>query len=177
MIPSWAQSGHNSNSKAGDACGNYLEKWWAGTGLNRRHQDFQGLECAGPSAAIGHHWEEFQALAGQSAILTQRTLGHFRPSPVMPEVRPGWAGYTQWHAGGGRAAHMAGRSPSFTGQLLGRPGRTPGTGAHRGESAQCSCGRDKDDRWTLVSSSGWTRLRYALKRSSCWAHEHGRACG
>jgi hypothetical protein len=40
-----------------------LKEWWAGTGLNRRHQDFQVLVWSGLSATIGHHWQGFQALA------------------------------------------------------------------------------------------------------------------
>jgi hypothetical protein len=40
-------------------CVNYLEKWWAGTGLNRRHQDFQFslsiVRSAHPASELRHH--------------------------------------------------------------------------------------------------------------------------
>jgi hypothetical protein len=48
------------------------EKWWAGTGLNRRHQDFQVLGWVGLSATIGNHPEEFQALGGISVSVSSR---------------------------------------------------------------------------------------------------------
>ena len=73
------------------------KKWWAGTGLNRRHQDFQVLEWLRPSAAIGHHWEGFQALGlasvspcagwhtivadGSDTTLTQQLDDH-SPAPL-----------------------------------------------------------------------------------------------
>src|SRR4029453_11257878 len=39
------------------------EKWWAGTGLNRRHQDFQVLKRGRPLSTIGRHWTDFRPFA------------------------------------------------------------------------------------------------------------------
>ena len=53
--------------------GTTWKKWWAGAGLNRRHEDFQVLGWPGLSATIGHHPEEFQALAGISVSVCSQS--------------------------------------------------------------------------------------------------------
>jgi hypothetical protein len=50
-----------------------------GTGLNRRHQDFQVLVGTGPSVTIGRYMEASQALAGISGSVCSRSR------PMVPD--------------------------------------------------------------------------------------------
>src|SRR5207237_4507602 len=70
----------------------YTKNWWAGTGLNRRHQDFQS--CALPTELPAHHTDSLKtirqaSLTNYSTTVTTPTCPSFSNTSVTMIVSSG----------------------------------------------------------------------------------------
>ena len=98
----------NSGDSAEGAIDKCVKKWWAGTGLNRRHQDFQS--CALPTELPAHH---------EVARIAEGTRGVYESGPLRrrPLTLP------SPQRGEGCTTCRGGRRPCRTRRRSGRPRR------------------------------------------------------
>jgi hypothetical protein len=83
VSPSGTQDGHNFHQWDRDRAVTTEQNWWAGTGLNRRHQDFQS--CALPTELPAHQTREDNRRARRRP-LPGRRIGGYSTDETTPSA-------------------------------------------------------------------------------------------